>query len=120
MVYVLRPSGLFQKAISEVSSKFSNDEYRFELVICSALSDLHECVNVKQLTPDMGGVLLYSHHEWIQQRIVSSYLQKNIFKIFITIQNLLNWPSDLSIKNIKHIFSDHNVCKHVIRTIFTP
>ncbi|XP_032311518.1 guanine nucleotide exchange factor DBS isoform X6 [Drosophila ananassae] len=69
VVYVLRPSGLFQKAISEVSSKFSNDEYRFELVICSALSDLHECVNVKQLTPDMGGVLLYSHHEWIQQRI---------------------------------------------------
>ncbi|XP_051859897.1 guanine nucleotide exchange factor DBS isoform X3 [Drosophila albomicans] len=70
VVYVLRPSGLFQKAISEVSSKFSSkDEYRFRLVICSALSDLHEFVDATQLTPDMGGSLIYSHHEWIQQRI---------------------------------------------------
>ncbi|XP_030369624.1 guanine nucleotide exchange factor DBS isoform X2 [Scaptodrosophila lebanonensis] len=69
VVYVLRPSGLFQKAISEVSSKFSKDEYRFRLVICSALSDLHEFVDATQLTADMGGSLIYSHHEWIQQRI---------------------------------------------------
>ncbi|XP_015038992.1 guanine nucleotide exchange factor DBS isoform X4 [Drosophila pseudoobscura] len=69
VVYVLRPSGLFQKAISEVSTKFSKDEYRFRLVVCSALSDLHEFVDASQLTPDMGGVLIYSHHEWIQQRI---------------------------------------------------
>ncbi|XP_070135126.1 guanine nucleotide exchange factor DBS isoform X8 [Drosophila bipectinata] len=67
-VYILRPIGLFQKALSEVSSKFSKDEYRFHLVICSALSDLHEYVNVNQLTPDMGGDLIYSHNEWIQQR----------------------------------------------------
>ncbi|XP_032590893.1 guanine nucleotide exchange factor DBS isoform X3 [Drosophila grimshawi] len=70
VVYVLRPSGLFQKAISEVSSKFSSkDEYRFRLIVCSALSDLHEFVDISQLTPDMGGSLIYSHHEWIQQRI---------------------------------------------------
>ncbi|SPP75963.1 guanine nucleotide exchange factor DBS isoform X2 [Drosophila guanche] len=69
VVYVLRPSGLFQKAISEVSTKFSKDEYRFRLVVCSALTDLHEFVDVSQLTPDMGGDLIYSHHEWIQQRI---------------------------------------------------
>ncbi|KAM7344260.1 guanine nucleotide exchange factor DBS isoform 6-T10 [Cochliomyia hominivorax] len=69
VVYVLRPSGLFQKAISEVSSKFSKDEYRFRLVICSSLSDLHEYIVPSQLTADMGGTLIYSHHEWIQQRI---------------------------------------------------
>ncbi|XP_058976082.1 guanine nucleotide exchange factor DBS isoform X11 [Musca domestica] len=69
VVYVLRPSGLFQKAISEVSTKFSKDEYRFRLVICSALSDLHEYIEQSQLTADMGGSLIYSHHEWIQQRI---------------------------------------------------
>ncbi|XP_034653766.1 guanine nucleotide exchange factor DBS isoform X2 [Drosophila subobscura] len=69
VVYVLRPSGLFQKAISEVSTKFSKDEYRFRLVVCSALTDLHEFVDASQLTPDMGGDLIYSHHEWIQQRI---------------------------------------------------
>ncbi|KAL9912855.1 guanine nucleotide exchange factor DBS isoform 10-T12 [Glossina fuscipes fuscipes] len=69
VVYVLRPSGLFQKAISEVSTKFSKDEYRFRLVICSALNDLHEYIEQNQLTSDMGGTLIYSHHEWIQQRI---------------------------------------------------
>lgn len=71
MVYVLRPSGIFQKAISEVSTKFSKDEYRFRLVICSALNDLHEYIEQGQLTSDMGGTLIYSHHEWIQQRIVN-------------------------------------------------
>ncbi|XP_050322280.1 uncharacterized protein LOC126754401 [Bactrocera neohumeralis] len=69
VVYVLRPSGLFQKAISEVSTKFSKDEYRFRLVVCSALTDLHEYIDKSQLTVDMGGTLIYSHHEWIQQRI---------------------------------------------------
>ncbi|XP_055918316.1 guanine nucleotide exchange factor DBS-like [Eupeodes corollae] len=69
VVYVLRPAGLFQKAISEVSTKFSKDEYRFRLVICSALTDLHEYLDQSQLTLDMGGTLVYSHHEWIQQRI---------------------------------------------------
>lgn len=71
VVYVLRPSGLFQKAISEVSSKFSKDEYRFRLIICSSLNDIHEYLETTQLTADMGGSLIYSHHEWIQQRIVS-------------------------------------------------
>lgn len=70
-MYVLRPSGLFQKAISEVSTKFSKDEYRFRLVICSSLIDLHEYIDNTQLTGDMGGSLVYSHHEWIQQRVVS-------------------------------------------------
>lgn len=77
VVYVLRPSGLFQKAISEVSSKFSSkDEYRFRLIVCSALSDLHEFIDTSQLTVDMGGSLIYSHHEWIQQRIVGFEARK--------------------------------------------
>ncbi|XP_043064145.1 guanine nucleotide exchange factor DBS-like [Drosophila ficusphila] len=71
VVYVIRPSGLFQKALSEVSNKFSRDEYRFRLVVCSTVSDLHDYIHISQLTPDMGGYLIYSHHEWIQQRIVS-------------------------------------------------
>ncbi|XP_055387523.1 guanine nucleotide exchange factor DBS-like isoform X2 [Condylostylus longicornis] len=69
VVYVLRPSGFLQKAISEVSSKFFKEDFRFRLVICSTLEDLHEHLEKSQLTPDMGGTLIYSHHEWIQQRI---------------------------------------------------
>ncbi|XP_037904772.1 guanine nucleotide exchange factor DBS isoform X5 [Hermetia illucens] len=69
VVYVLRPSGFFQKAISEVSSKFFKEEFRFRLIVCASLDDLHEHIEKSQLTGDMGGTLIYSHHEWIQQRI---------------------------------------------------
>jgi pleckstrin homology domain-containing family G member 4 len=70
-VYVLRPAGFFQKAISEVSSKFSKDEFRFKVIVCSAIDELYIYVEKSQLTSDLGGELLYSHPEWIQQRIVS-------------------------------------------------
>lgn len=70
-VYVLRPSGFLQKAISEVSSKFFKDEFRFRMIICAQLDELHNLIHKSQLTMDLGGDLFYSHHEWIQQRIVS-------------------------------------------------
>ena len=69
-VFVLRPSGFLQKAISEVSSKFFKEDFRFRLVVCSTLEDLYEYVCKSQLTFDLGGDLYYSHHDWIQQRIV--------------------------------------------------
>ena len=31
VVYVLRPSGLLQKAISEVSNKFFRDDFKFKV-----------------------------------------------------------------------------------------
>ncbi|XP_055535953.1 guanine nucleotide exchange factor DBS isoform X3 [Wyeomyia smithii] len=68
-VYVLRPSGFLQKAISEVSNKFFKEEFRFQLVVCSTLVDLYDYISRTQLTLDLGGELAYSHHDWIQQRI---------------------------------------------------
>lgn len=70
-MYVIRPAGFFQKAISEVSSKFFKEDFKFRLMICSSLDDLFAHVERSQVTPDLGGELMYSHHEWIQQRIVS-------------------------------------------------
>ncbi|XP_055311339.1 guanine nucleotide exchange factor DBS isoform X6 [Sitodiplosis mosellana] len=69
VVYVIRPAGFFQKAISEVSSKFFKEDFKFRLMICSSLDDLFAHVERSQVTPDLGGELMYSHHEWIQQRI---------------------------------------------------
>lgn len=73
VVYVLRPAGFFQKAISEVSTKFFKEEFRFRLVVCSSLEELNEFVPEHQLTADIGGSLSYSHHEWIQQMIVGTF-----------------------------------------------
>lgn len=71
IAYVIRPAGFFQKAISEVSSKLFKEEFKFRVVICASVVDLYEHLERSQLTGDLGGELTYSHHEWIQQRIVS-------------------------------------------------
>ncbi|XP_035793105.1 guanine nucleotide exchange factor DBS-like isoform X3 [Anopheles albimanus] len=68
-VYVIRPAGFLQKAISEVSNKFFKEDFRFRVIVCSTLEELYDHVCRSQLTVDMGGELVYSHHEWIQQRI---------------------------------------------------
>lgn len=39
IAYVVRPSGFFQKAISEVSNKFFKDEFKFRVSILSNTSD---------------------------------------------------------------------------------
>ncbi|XP_052896254.1 guanine nucleotide exchange factor DBS isoform X2 [Anopheles moucheti] len=68
-VFVIRPAGFLQKAISEVSNKFFKDEFRFRVIVCATLEELYEYVCRSQLTVELGGELAYSHHEWIQQRI---------------------------------------------------
>ncbi|KAH8234483.1 hypothetical protein KR038_012115, partial [Drosophila bunnanda] len=98
-VYVLRPSGLFQKALSEVSSKFSKEDYKFRLVICSTLSDLHEIIDINQLTPDMGGGLIYSHHEWIQQRMSLEKFSSLTHKVSEELDSFLQAIHDLELPN---------------------
>lgn len=68
---MIRPSGFLQKAISEVSTKFFKEEFRFRVIICAQVEELHQIFHPSQLTADLGGTMFYSHHEWIQQRIVS-------------------------------------------------
>ncbi|XP_017865480.1 PREDICTED: guanine nucleotide exchange factor DBS isoform X3 [Drosophila arizonae] len=114
VVYVLRPSGLFQKAISEVSSKFSSkDEYRFRLIVCSTLSDLHEFVDPSQLTPDMGGTLIYSHHEWIQQRIslekFSSLTHQVSAELDVFIQAIHDTEFPNSVEATKKLLEDQGI-----------
>lgn len=70
-MYVIRPSSFLQKALSEVSNKLFKEEFKFRVIILSSVEELHEYIDIDQLTSDLGGTLLYSHDEWIQQRIVS-------------------------------------------------
>lgn len=99
---MLRPAGFFQKAISEVSSKFFKEDFKFRLMICSTLDDLFAHVERSQVTLDLDGELMYSHHEWIQQRIVS-VLPRHRFGIAETLQSNVNgyFISTLSIESIK-------------------
>lgn len=68
-VYVLRPSGLLQKAISEVSSKLlPRDEFKFPVVVCGSLEELHTALDRSELSDDLGGDIAYNHEEWTAQR----------------------------------------------------
>ncbi|KAF5296920.1 hypothetical protein FQA39_LY12277 [Lamprigera yunnana] len=69
VVYVIRPTSFLQKALSEVSNKLFKEEFKFRVIILSTLEELYEHIDINQLTSDLGGILLYSHEEWIQQRI---------------------------------------------------
>lgn len=69
VAYVLRPVGFLQKAILEFTNKLSKDEFKFKVIVCNCVEDLHEYIDKGQLTPDLGGEINYNHEEWIQQRL---------------------------------------------------
>ncbi|XP_066965984.1 guanine nucleotide exchange factor DBS-like isoform X2 [Macrobrachium rosenbergii] len=69
VAYVLRPAGFLQKAISEVSNKIFRDEFKFRVVVCNCVGDLHDYIDRNQLTEDLDGCIPYNHDEWIEQRV---------------------------------------------------
>ncbi|XP_035716330.1 guanine nucleotide exchange factor DBS isoform X4 [Folsomia candida] len=69
-VFVLRPVGIFQKALSEISSKlFRTENLRFRLTVCNSMADLFVFVDPSQLTLDLGGLISYDKVKWVQQRV---------------------------------------------------
>lgn len=72
VVYVLRPAGFFQKAISEVSNKLFREDFKFRVIFLANIIELHEFIEKDQLTEPLGGNLPYCHHTWIQNRIVNT------------------------------------------------
>ncbi|XP_067143192.1 guanine nucleotide exchange factor DBS-like isoform X3 [Centruroides vittatus] len=88
VVFVLRPLGFFQKAISEVSNKFFKEEFRFKLVICSCLEELHEHINPTLLTEDLGGTIPYNHEDWIEQRLAVEKFSSNLQEISLALKEM--------------------------------
>lgn len=52
-----------------------------QILMLNSAEELFECINKDQLTVDLGGTLMYNHHEWIQHRavcqLISSFLLHN-------------------------------------------
>ncbi|XP_046383423.1 guanine nucleotide exchange factor DBS-like [Ischnura elegans] len=81
VAYVLRPSGFLQKAISEVSSKLFREEFRFKVVVCDCVEELHEYIEKNQLTKDLDGCIPYNHEEWIEQRVALEKFSNNTHEV---------------------------------------
>lgn len=68
-MFVLRPVGFLQKALSEVSTKlFRTENLKFRLTVCNNVSDLGAYVDPSQLLAELGGFLSYDKVKWVQQR----------------------------------------------------
>ncbi|EEB16142.1 Guanine nucleotide exchange factor DBS, putative [Pediculus humanus corporis] len=67
-VYVLRPSGIIKKTISDVLNKLFKEDFKFKVIVCNSLEELHSYIDKSQLTSDLGGSIQYNHSEWIRQR----------------------------------------------------
>ncbi|CAL4096394.1 unnamed protein product, partial [Meganyctiphanes norvegica] len=102
VAYVLRPAGFLQKAISEVSNKIFRDEFKFKVIVCNGVSDLHEYMDRNQLTEDLDGCIPYNHDQWIEQRVAVEKFSGNTQEISSALraftQNLqeTEFPNDVT------------------------
>ncbi|XP_054708751.1 LOW QUALITY PROTEIN: guanine nucleotide exchange factor DBS-like [Uloborus diversus] len=96
VVFVLRPAGFLQKAISGVSNKFFKEEFKFKVVVCSTIEELHCHIDISQLTSDLGGTISYDHNEWIQQRTAVEKFSKNTSEVSVTLQAMITqWQASV-------------------------
>ncbi|XP_045144302.1 proto-oncogene DBL [Echinops telfairi] len=67
LILVLRPTGFLQRTFTGIGFRFNQDDFMMKLpvVVLSSVSDLLKYIDGKQLTPELGGTLQYSHREWI-------------------------------------------------------
>ncbi|XP_076323895.1 guanine nucleotide exchange factor DBS isoform X2 [Tachypleus tridentatus] len=99
IVFVLRPVGFFQKAISEVSNKFFKEEFKFKLIVCSTVEELHEHIEPSQLTEDLGGSIPYSHDEWIEQRVAVEKFSTSLQDISLALRDMTRRLQDTELPN---------------------
>ncbi|RXM31302.1 hypothetical protein EOD39_7120 [Acipenser ruthenus] len=70
LILVLRPTGLFQRALSDFVFRFNKDEFKMKvpIIMLSSVTELHSYIDRTQLTQELGGTLEYSHDEWLSHR----------------------------------------------------
>ncbi|XP_058885144.1 guanine nucleotide exchange factor DBS isoform X6 [Acipenser ruthenus] len=70
LILVLRPTGLFQRALSDLIFRFNKDEFKMKvpIIMLSSVTELHSYIDRTQLTQELGGTLEYCHDEWLSHR----------------------------------------------------
>ncbi|XP_038658688.1 guanine nucleotide exchange factor DBS isoform X1 [Scyliorhinus canicula] len=70
LILVLRPSGIFQRAISDIVLKLNRDDFKLKvpIIMLNSVTELHSYIDKTQLTQELGGTLEYSHSQWFCHR----------------------------------------------------
>ncbi|KAJ8407217.1 hypothetical protein AAFF_G00288930 [Aldrovandia affinis] len=67
LVLVLRPTSFFQRAVTDLGFRFSQEDFMLKMpvVMLSSVTDLLRYIDENQLTSEFGGTLEYCHSDWI-------------------------------------------------------
>ncbi|KFP21639.1 Guanine nucleotide exchange factor DBS, partial [Egretta garzetta] len=79
LVLVLRPTGFFHRALSDIAFKFNKDEFKMKvpIIMLGSVSELQGYIDKTQLTEDLGGTLDYCHNRWLSSRTaIESFAEK--------------------------------------------
>ncbi|KFO73922.1 Guanine nucleotide exchange factor DBS, partial [Cuculus canorus] len=79
LVLVLRPTGFFHRALSDIAFKFNKDEFKMKvpIIMLGSVSELQGYIDKTQLTEDLGGTLDYCHNRWLSRRTaIEGFAQK--------------------------------------------
>ncbi|XP_054018815.1 guanine nucleotide exchange factor DBS isoform X2 [Dryobates pubescens] len=79
LVLVLRPTGFFHRALSDIAFKFNREELKMKvpIIMLGSVSELQGYIDKTQLTEDLGGTLDYCHNRWLSRRTaIEGFAQK--------------------------------------------
>ncbi|XP_059695640.1 guanine nucleotide exchange factor DBS isoform X2 [Haemorhous mexicanus] len=79
LVLVLRPTGFFHRALSDIAFRFNKDELKMKvpIIMLGSVSELQGYIDKTQLTEDLGGTLDYCHNRWLSCRTaIEGFAQK--------------------------------------------
>ncbi|KAF2985782.1 hypothetical protein EK904_009366 [Melospiza melodia maxima] len=79
LVLVLRPTGFFHRALSDIAFRFNKDELKMKvpIIMLGSVSELQSYIDKTQLTEDLGGTLDYCHNRWLSRRTaIEGFAQK--------------------------------------------
>ncbi|TRY90484.1 hypothetical protein DNTS_012101 [Danionella cerebrum] len=67
LVLVLRPTSFFQRTVTDLGFRFSQEDFvlKMPVVMLSSVTDLLRYIDENQLTSEFGGTLDYCHSDWI-------------------------------------------------------
>uniref|UniRef100_A0AAZ3QZX7 MCF.2 cell line derived transforming sequence a n=1 Tax=Oncorhynchus tshawytscha TaxID=74940 RepID=A0AAZ3QZX7_ONCTS len=69
LVLVLRPTSFFQRTVTDLGFRFSQEDFMLKMpvVMLSSVTDLLRYIDENQLTSEFGGTLDYCHSDWIHK-----------------------------------------------------
>lgn len=113
VVFLLQPKGFFQRAFSDMKTKFIKEELEYKVVLISEPKELLEYIDAEQLTKEVGGELMYDANEWTQHRSAVEKFCSNTEKTATSMTVLVKKYADTEIPNtvegVKKLIHDHQL-----------